>query len=60
MANAQQELTQITPPGPVTMQLRKEATSHDLYDSILLVHRAFPLENMKLGKLSFVDEVAYV
>ena len=42
------------------MQLRKEATSHDLYDSTLLVHRAFPLENMKLGKLSLVDEVAYV
>ena len=42
------------------MQLRKEATSHDLYDSTLLVPRAFPLENMKLGKLSLVDEVAYV
>ena len=42
------------------MQLRKEATSQDLYDSTLLVARAFPLENMKLGKLSLVDEVAYV
>lgn len=42
------------------MQLRKEATSQDLYDSTLPVARAFPLENMKLGKLSLVDEVAYV
>ena len=59
MANAQQELTQITLLDQLHMQLRKEATSNDLYDSTLLVPRAFPLENMK-GKLSLVDEVAYV
>ena len=40
-------LTQVTPLDQLNMQLRKEATFHSLYDSTLLVPRAFPLENMK-------------